>query len=114
MGLMPTLFGQDVSGIFLQTYTSTTRSDITIVPALSLYDHFKIISHPTVEDMRRYIHKGAAAAYPRIPLVRHRLINEQRLAAALRASQARAEELSRDPRKHLSVPQSRLNRLNSV
>jgi TAG lipase / steryl ester hydrolase / phospholipase A2 / LPA acyltransferase len=64
--LIPTIFfGQDISRVFQQRYTGC----ITISPKLSVIDFLKILSHPDVDDMRRYIDEGSRSCFPHIPRI---------------------------------------------
>ncbi|KAA0149986.1 hypothetical protein FNF29_05606 [Cafeteria roenbergensis] len=60
--LLPRFFGADVSGIFTQRY----RGHVTISPRMSLLDQFKALSHPSRQDMERYISEGELATWPRL------------------------------------------------
>jgi len=46
---------KDWSYIFLQTF----YGHVTLVPAVSVWDFFRLVSDPTIEDMRQYFSGGA-------------------------------------------------------
>ena len=52
---------------------------INITPRLTLLDTFKVIAHPSDDDMRHYILEGQRAAWPRIAALRSSLATEQAL-----------------------------------
>lgn len=53
MGVLPKLYGQDMSALFKQRY----HGDVTIVPDMKIEESLgiKAIMHPTKEDMKGYI-----------------------------------------------------------
>jgi hypothetical protein len=53
MGVLPKLYGQDMSALFKQRY----HGDVTIVPDMKIEESLgiKAIMHPTKEDMQGYI-----------------------------------------------------------
>ena len=85
LGLLPKLFGQDVSKIFKQKYSG----NITLSPHMGFGQIFgiKALLNPDVEDMRHYLTRGAEAAWPFIRAVKHSL----RMEVALREAVARLD-----------------------
>lgn len=73
--MIPRIFGEDVSGMVLQKY----RGDINIYPKLALIDHFNVIRHPDVEDMKRYIRRGERSTWPHIHNLEKNICIEQTL-----------------------------------
>ena len=71
MGLLPKLYGQDISKMFRQSY----RGDVTIVPELKIAESvgIKAIMNPTVQDMQVYIRDGRRACWPHLSRIRHLL-----------------------------------------
>eukprot|EP01135_Chromosphaera_perkinsii_P007601 Nk52_evm57s914 gene=Nk52_evmTU57s914 len=90
--LMPNFFGQDLSGVVMQQYGSDTRDTVLIVPRLSMYDIFKVLSQPTYNDMKRYIHKGMLATWPRLAQIEHRLRLELKIEEELANLKGESEE----------------------
>jgi hypothetical protein len=77
LGMIPRIFGQDVSSVVTQKY----RGDITILPKLSLVDNFNIIRHPDVDDMTRYLCGGEKFTWPHIWHIKSLMCVEQSLEA---------------------------------
>jgi len=69
LGLFPKLFGNDVSKVFKQSYTS----QVTIIPKMRLSDvlGFQAFLNPTVGDMRHYLRSGEEATYPYVRCIQH-------------------------------------------
>eukprot|EP00742_Colponemidia_sp_Colp-10_P008059 GILJ01008696.1.p1 GENE.GILJ01008696.1~~GILJ01008696.1.p1 ORF type:complete len:688 (+),score=66.97 GILJ01008696.1:43-2064(+) len=65
--LIPRLYGQDFSGVFMQSY----KGHVTITPTMSLTDQLKAISHPDEDDMKRYIREGQISAWPFLGQIKH-------------------------------------------
>jgi len=68
LGLLPTFFGHNVSGVFKQKY----HGDVTIVPRFTPAESFglKAVLNPTVQDMEHYIRGGERAAWAHINRIR--------------------------------------------
>jgi len=116
-GLFPPLFGQDPSGVFLQSYSQNTRDQITCVPPIRPTDYLGILSMPTPDAMRRYLHLGRAAVWPRVAQIRDRVRIEQRIASCLERARAHNSSTKRRLRRFDSAPQigltqSQLHELN--
>jgi TAG lipase/steryl ester hydrolase/phospholipase A2/LPA acyltransferase len=77
LGLLPTFFGQNVSGVFKQKY----HGDVTIVPKFKLAESFglKAVMNPPVEDMRHYITGGQQATWPHVNRIKHMMRTEKTL-----------------------------------
>eukprot|EP00128_Syssomonas_multiformis_P011041 Colp12_sorted_trinity150504_noHs@30816 len=105
LGLLPRFFGQDLKGVLLQDYSSTTRAEVTILPHVSLYDNLKVISHPSNEDMERYISQGLTCVWSKIPIIKHRLKFETALNEAI--EEIKEELLSKESAKKLAEKGSR-------
>jgi len=69
LGLLPKVFGQDVSGVFRQRYSG----HITIVPNFRVSEMLglKAFMNPTVEDMAHYIDNGERNLWATIPHILH-------------------------------------------
>lgn len=80
LSLIPKVFGFDMGDLVTQKY----RGDITIYPKLSLVDNFKAISHPTSEDMERYIREGMRSAFPHIVRIEQACRIEKQLIKSIR------------------------------
>ena len=104
--LMPNFFGQDLSGVVMQKYGADNRDTVLIVPRLSMYDIFKVLSQPTQQDMKRYIHKGMLATWPRLAQIEHRLRLENKLDESIARLKEQTEEVIDEelfPKKRYSV-----------
>jgi hypothetical protein len=77
MGLMPKLYGHDISSVFKQVY----HGNVTIVPQMKVEESLgvKAIMHPSKEDMRAYIRGGRKASWPHLRRVKHLLCLEASL-----------------------------------
>jgi hypothetical protein len=73
--LTPTLFGQDLSKLFLQTF----HGDVTVHPPVSLLDWLRLISMPTRAEFAAKIEMGQRMTWPKIPMISNRLRIEQTL-----------------------------------
>ena len=53
MGVLPKIYGQDISALFKQRY----HGDVTIVPDMKIEESLgiKAIMHPNAKDMNSYI-----------------------------------------------------------
>eukprot|EP01103_Thecamoeba_quadrilineata_P004279 TRINITY_DN1398_c0_g1_i1.p1 TRINITY_DN1398_c0_g1~~TRINITY_DN1398_c0_g1_i1.p1 ORF type:complete len:546 (+),score=96.06 TRINITY_DN1398_c0_g1_i1:425-2062(+) len=83
MNLLPLVFGQDIRGIFTQSYSDTTAEMMTIVPDFSLYTSLKFLAQPNQDDIRKYIYLGRIATWPKIPQIYHRMRLEKKLEVAI-------------------------------
>lgn len=74
MGIMPKLYGHDISSVFKQIY----HGNITIVPQMKVEETIgiKAIMHPTKKDMQCYIRGGRKASWPHLRHVNHLLCLE--------------------------------------
>jgi len=81
MQLLPRFFGADLSGVFTQRY----RGHVTISPHMTLFDQCKALSHPSREDMARYIRQGELATWPKLAHIRTLVAAEKELSRAVRA-----------------------------
>ena len=77
MGIMPKLYGHDISSVFKQVY----HGNVTIVPRMKVEESLgvKAFMQPTKEDMRSYIRGGQKATWPHLRRVKHLLLLEARL-----------------------------------
>ena len=77
MGIMPKLYGHDISSVFKQVY----HGNVTIVPQMKVEESLgvKAIMHPSREDMRAYIRGGRKASWPHLRRVKHLLCLEASL-----------------------------------
>ena len=73
LNLLPRIFGQDWSMVFLQNFTGK----VTIVPHFRLGDYFHTISDPDAVGMRHYIEGGEKNTWPKISMITNRLKVEQ-------------------------------------
>jgi predicted acylesterase/phospholipase RssA len=84
--LLPRFFGADLGGIFLQRY----RGHVTIAPRMNLLDQFKALSHPSREDMVKYIHEGELSVWPHLAHIRTLVSAEKALSKAVKTVRPRA------------------------
>ena len=56
---IPAVYGQHMNNFITQTFTG----DITIMPKISMQTRFKVLKHPTKDDMRQYISIGEKACW---------------------------------------------------
>ena len=73
LNLLPRVFGQDWTMVFLQNFTG----NVTIVPKFSLQDFFTVIIDPSYDRMGHYIQDGERNAWPKIAMIANRLKVEQ-------------------------------------
>jgi hypothetical protein len=71
--LLPLLYSQDWSNVFLQKF----EGSITIIPKVSMSDYFHIITDPSRERLERYIRHGALNTFPKLHMIQNRLEIEQ-------------------------------------
>ena len=64
---IPAVYGHNFDKFALQNFTG----DITIVPRIPLNLRFKILSHPTDEDMIQYIDIGEKATWSHLQHIQH-------------------------------------------
>jgi hypothetical protein len=76
LDLLPNVFGQDWSYIFLQTF----YGHVTLVPRVAVRDFFGLVSDPGLTDMRRYFSGGQLATWSAISMIRNRMLIDQTLA----------------------------------
>eukprot|EP00899_Mesostigma_viride_P028365 jgi/Mesvir1/8713/Mv02645-RA.1 len=80
LDLMPSLFQQDWSQVFLQKM----YGNVTIVPRLRLADYFRLLSDPDREAMARILWRGQLHTWPKVAMIRNHLVLEQMLDTCLR------------------------------
>jgi len=92
LGLFPRFFGQDVSKVFKQKY----HGDVTIIARMSTMQIFgvKVLSNPTIEDMKIYLAHGQQATWPNVPVINHMLLLEQALEKCASKIEERINNLS--------------------
>ena len=73
--LTPTLFGQDLSKVFLQTF----HGNITIHPDISIADWLFLVSTPTPQQFQQKISTGVALTLPKVSMIKNRLSIEKKL-----------------------------------
>ncbi len=90
IGLLPKLYGQDISKMFRQSY----RGDVTVVPDLKMDESvgIKAIMNPSVLDMQAYIKGGSRACWPHLSRIRHLLSIEAYIRGLLKS--LRSEKLA--------------------
>ena len=83
MKVIPKVYGQDFSEVFSgkQRYTG----DITIVPNVSFRMQFKVLSHPSHEDMEEYFREGERATWEKISILQNTQIIEKTLEECIKA-----------------------------
>ena len=62
-GVLPKVLGQDVSGVLLQSYSSTTEDTIAVLPRLSPLDACRMVLSPDEGLTTRYISLGEVLIY---------------------------------------------------
>jgi len=73
LGLMPTLFGKDVSPLFTQRWVEY-KSGVMLVPStLRLSEVLQAIRNPTSEDMCHYLLEGRRCVWGKVEQLRHLL-----------------------------------------
>jgi len=85
---IPAVYGHNFDRFAVQNFTG----DCTIVPRIPLTLRFKILSHPTDQDMVEYISIGEQAAWPHLEHIKHVLKIENELDSVLRKMQMKVEE----------------------
>ncbi len=83
LGLFPTFFGQDVSGVFRQRYSG----EVTIIPPFRFLDSWgtNAILVPGKEEMRYYIDTGKRSCWKHLSHVKHLMAIEMELARCMAA-----------------------------
>jgi len=72
-GVLPKVLGQDVSGVLLQSYSSTTEDTIAVLPRLSPLDACRMVLSPDEGLTTRYISLGENATWPKLAHIKQRL-----------------------------------------
>uniref|UniRef100_A0A7S2WPK1 PNPLA domain-containing protein n=1 Tax=Rhizochromulina marina TaxID=1034831 RepID=A0A7S2WPK1_9STRA len=92
LGLLPTFFGQNVSGVFKQKY----HGDVTIVPRFTPAESFglKAVLNPSVVDMEHYIRGGERAAWAHLNRIRFLMRTETTLRECLARLRANHEGIA--------------------
>lgn len=78
---IPAVYGHNFDKFALQNFTG----DITIVPRIPLNLRFKILSHPTDEDMRQYIDIGEKATWSHLQHIQHVLKIEKLIDSTIKS-----------------------------
>ncbi len=89
---IPKVYGQSL----IQMASSSQRysGDITILPHISFWYQFKVLAHPSLQDMEGYISSGEQATWPYVTRIQNSLILEKALHNALVTVEAeRAQEM---------------------
>ena len=81
--LLPRWFGQDWSNLFLQT---TFSGSITILPRTKLSDLYYILSDPSPERLRDYIHTAQLSTFPKLLFLENHMKIEKLIKTGLSAS----------------------------
>jgi len=82
LNLLPRVFGQDWTCVFLQKFGGT----LTIVPYQRLGDYLAVIADPTRASMAAYMLGGERVTWPKLSMIANRVRIEQALQRAARAS----------------------------
>ena len=87
LDLLPVVFGTDWRYIFLQPVSGT----VTVVPSAPVSAYFRMITDPTYETLRDYIHIGESCTWPRLARISNHFRLERLLNDCKRALEAQAE-----------------------
>lgn len=81
LGLFPTVFGQDVSGVFQQTYSGP----VTIIPPFRLLDSWgtNAILTPGKDGIRYYLHTGRRSCWRHLTHIKYLMAIEIELAKCM-------------------------------
>ncbi len=81
LGLLPRVFGQDLSGIFKQKYSG----HVTLTPKFRMSEMvgLKAFQNPTESEMQHYILNGKRSVWPHIHHIKHNTLVERTLAEGL-------------------------------
>ena len=105
IGLFPRVFGQNVSGVFVQRYVG----NVTIAPHLSILDNFRAIQHPSQLDMRRYLLVGAQTTWPKLDIIQHMVQIENELSFCANKWNTLSNQKNRPSGRPLRSPPSQLS-----
>ena len=110
LGLLPTFFGQSMSGVFKQKY----HGDVTIVPGFTALESIglKAVMNPTKKDIEGYITGGERATWPHVNRIRFMLRTETCLRRCVMNLQSSLE--SRPVEDRSSSHFLQLSSLNSI
>jgi len=81
---IPAVYGHNFDKFAVQNFTG----DITIVPRIPLSLRFKILSHPTDEDMIQYIDIGEKATWPHLQHIQYVLKIEKLIDSTIKSLKA--------------------------
>ena len=70
--VIPRFLGQDLSTIFTQEYRALSRSEIVIIPTLTVCQQMKCLSILNRKEMREFMRAGELAAFPFLSQIRLR------------------------------------------
>lgn len=79
LDLLPHIWDQDWSNIWLQKFSGT----VTIWPKIKISDFWYILSDPTEERLSKMIRNGEISTYPKLLFINHRLNIERAISKGL-------------------------------
>jgi hypothetical protein len=82
--LLPSVFGTDWSGVFLQKFYGS----VTVTPKPRLLDYVFLLSDPDAKDMARRISEGERRTWPSLIQIENRMRIERAIQAARRKARA--------------------------
>lgn len=83
LDLLPKVGGANVSDIFLQKFYGS----VTIVPPVKMKDYWYILTDPNKARMREYTEDGQLRTWPKINMIRNRVVIEQKLLELIKSCQ---------------------------
>jgi len=94
LGLMPSLYGNNLRKVFSQKY----HGDVTIAPRFTYLQSIGIsaISQPTRQDMEHYLLGGRRAVYPHANRIRHMLLLETTLGDCVQLARTERRKIALD------------------
>ncbi len=67
--LLPKIFGNDFSNLFLQKF----EGSVTIVPPITFGDYMKLVTDPDRQKMAEYINGGQEKTWAKMSMINNRL-----------------------------------------
>lgn len=80
LDLLPHIWDQDWSNIWLQKFSGT----VTIWPKIKIMEFWYILSDPTEERLAKMIRNGEISTFPKLHFIKHRLNIERKIISGLR------------------------------
>uniref|UniRef100_A0A0G4GA01 PNPLA domain-containing protein n=1 Tax=Chromera velia CCMP2878 TaxID=1169474 RepID=A0A0G4GA01_9ALVE len=67
-GMVPKIFGQEISSFWL---VQEFEGHVTVTPRACMMDWYRVINHPTEEDMQFFIFQGQVRTWPFLERIKH-------------------------------------------